>query len=135
MTRPLYLLDTNILTGVLKKDARIVNRLTEVLAADARLILSPVVFYEIRRGLLRRDARQQLGFFEQWIKTLKWDDLQRVDWNAAAEMWASETAQGRPPQDADILIAVQARRLKAILVTANEDHFKPLGIEIENWLD
>ena len=41
MTRPLYLPDTNILTGVLKKDARIVNRPTEVLAADARLILSP----------------------------------------------------------------------------------------------
>ncbi len=53
MTGQAYLLDTNVLTGILKKDARIVNRLTEVLAADAQLILSPVVFYEIQRGLLR----------------------------------------------------------------------------------
>ncbi len=63
MTGQAYLLDTNVLTGILKKDARIVNRLTEVLAADAQLILSPVVFYEIQRGLLRRDAKKQLGFF------------------------------------------------------------------------
>jgi tRNA(fMet)-specific endonuclease VapC len=135
MSRPSYLLDTNILTGILKKDARVVAPLTAALADNARLILSPIVYYEIKRGLLKRDAKRQLNFFEQWVKTLWWEDVLRADWTMAAELWATETAQGRPPQDADILIAAQSRRLKATLVTANIAHFKFLGIWLENWLD
>jgi tRNA(fMet)-specific endonuclease VapC len=96
-------------------------------------MLSPVVYYEIQRGLLRRDARKQLRFFEQLVEALRWDDLQHADWRQAAQLWADEIASGRPPQDADILIAAQAHRLKAILVTANEDHFNHLGLRIENW--
>ena len=134
MTSQAYLLDTNVMTGILKKDARILDRISQALAADAHLILSPVVFYEIKRGLMRRDARRQLGFFEQLIKTLWWNDLQRTDWQRAAELWADETTRGRPPQDADLLIAAQAHRLKAIVVTANEDHFISLGVKIENRL-
>jgi len=75
-----------------------------------------------------------MGFFDRLMKTLVWDDVQRVDWLTAAELWANETALGRPPQDADLLIAAQAHRLKAIVVTANEDHFASLGVKIENWL-
>jgi hypothetical protein len=36
----------------LKKDARILDRISQALAADAHLSLSPVVFYEIKRGLV-----------------------------------------------------------------------------------
>ena len=39
------------------------------LAANANIILSPVVFYEIKRGLLKKDARKQLGFFDQLVTT------------------------------------------------------------------
>jgi tRNA(fMet)-specific endonuclease VapC len=133
MTDQIYLLDTNMITGILKKDARLVDRVTQALSADARLILSPIVYYEIKRGLLRRDAKKQLEFFEQWAETLRWDDLRREDWTLAARLWAVEIGQGRPPQDTDILIAAQAQRLKSILVTANEDHFAHFGLRLENW--
>jgi tRNA(fMet)-specific endonuclease VapC len=133
MTASAYLLDTNVITGILKQDARIVDRVTAALSADARMILSPIVYYEIKRGLLRRDARKQLEFFEQFAQSLHWDDLHRVDRMAAAQLWAGEVAHGRPPQDADILLAAQAQRLKAILVTANERHFAQLGVRLENW--
>ena len=134
MTGATYLLDTNVVTGILKQDARVVDRVTEALTADARLFLSPIVYFEIKRGLLRRDARKQLEFFEQLAQSLHWDDLRRTDWNAAAQLWAGEVTHGRPPQDADILIAAQAQRLKAILVTANEDHFRYHGVRVANWL-
>ena len=133
MTAPTYLLDTNAITGILKRDARVVEHVTAALTADARLFLSPIVYYEVKRGLLRRDARKQLEFFEQLARSLRWDDLQRVDWDTAARLWASEVAHGHPPQDADILIAAQSYRLKAILVIANEHHFAHLGIRVENW--
>jgi tRNA(fMet)-specific endonuclease VapC len=134
MTTAVYLLDTNIVTGILKRDARVVNHVAEALSANARLILSLVVYFEIKRGLLRRDAKNQLAFFEQLAQTLYWDDLHREDWGIAAELWAAEIASGRPPQDADILIAAQVRRLQCILVTNNEDHFAHFGLQIENWL-
>jgi predicted nucleic acid-binding protein len=47
MTRSTYLLDTNAIAAILKRDSRIINRATEALAIDARLILSPVVFYQV----------------------------------------------------------------------------------------
>jgi predicted nucleic acid-binding protein len=87
-----------MITGILKKDARLVDRVTQALSADARLILSPIVYYEIKRGLLRRDAKKQLEFFEQWAETLRWDDLRREDWTLTARLWAVEIGQGRPPQ-------------------------------------
>ncbi len=129
-----YLLDTNMITGILRRDAKVASRLREALSADARIIMSPVVYYEIRRGLLRRDAKKQLGFFEQLAETFPWNDLLRPDWETASEWWASETSHGRTPQDADLLIAAQARRLSAVLVTDNERHFAHLNLTIENWV-
>ncbi len=130
-----YVLDTNIVTGILKKDARIVSRLRQALTANANIILSPVVFYEIKRGLLKKDARKQLGFFEQLATRFQWDDLRRLDWDMAADTWATATRAGHTPSsDADLLIATQARRFNAIVVTENERHFVHLGVQIENWL-
>ncbi|HEY4688808.1 MAG TPA: PIN domain-containing protein [Anaerolineae bacterium] len=129
-----YLLDTHVITGILKRDAKVAGRLRRALDADARIVISPVVYYETRRGLLKRDAKKQLGFFEQLAETFHWDDLLRPDWETASEWWASETGQGRPPQDADLLIAVQARRLTAVLVTDNERHFDHFNLTTENWL-
>jgi len=129
-----YLLDTNVITGILKRDDKVAGRLRQALDADARIVISPVVYYETRRGLLKRDAKKQLGFFERLAGAFQWDDLRRPDWETASEWWASETSQGRPPQDADLLIAAQAHRLNAVLVTNNERHFDHLNLSIENWL-
>lgn len=129
------MLDTNIVTGILKKDARVVSRLRQALTANAAITLSPVVFYEVKRGLLKKDARKQTGFFEQLAGTFHWDDLQRLDWDSAAKIWAEATHIGHSPSsDADLLIATHARRLNAVVVTDNERHFAPLGVQIENWL-
>lgn len=50
-----------------------------------------------------------------------------------AELWAERQRTGRPIADADLLIAVQAERLRAILVTDNEKDFEGLGLRIDNW--
>ncbi len=130
-----YVLDSNIVTGILKKDARVVSRLRQALAANDLIVLSPVVFYEVKRGLLKKDARKQMGFFETIANTFQWNDLQRPDWDMAAQIWATATRVGRSPSsDADLLIATHARRLNAVVVTDNERHFAQLGVQIENWL-
>ena len=128
-----YLLDTNVISLILRRD-RVVERKTEqVLAANALVVLSPVVFYEIERGLLKRDAKKQKEFFENLISKFEWHDIDRIDWEEAAQLWMERENLGRPIDDANLLIAVQAKRSGAILVTDNEKDFDGLGVKVENW--
>jgi|GEM_PF-3568788 len=83
-----YILDTNILTAILKRDPVATVRVNLALQANAEFVMCPVVFYEIRRGLLHKDARKQLGFLLRYVSTYTWDDLKRTDWEQAAELWA-----------------------------------------------
>jgi predicted nucleic acid-binding protein len=48
-------------------------------------------------------------------------------------LWAERAKAGRPIEDADLLIAVQAKRLRAILVTDNEKDFDGFDVMVENW--
>ncbi len=96
--------------------------------------MCPVVFYEVSRGLLHRDAGRKLGFFQDYTANFVWDDFTRADWQRAAHLWANLRQQGRPIADADLLIGAYATRRQAVVVTANQKHFTPLGIQTENWL-
>lgn len=133
MESPTYLIDTNILSGILRKDADTVGRFFQAAIANTRLVLCPVVYYELRRGLMKKGASRQLEGFETLARRLEWIDLARADWERASELWAQRQITGRPMADADLLIAVQAERLGAILVTDNEKDFEGLGLRIENW--
>ena len=133
MNQETYLLDTNIISALLRHDRVVERRLEQALAANATIVLSPLAFYETKRGLLKRDAKRQMDYFERLISNLAWHDIERADWDEAARLWAEREKSGAPIQDADLLIAVLAKRLGAILVTANEKDFKDLGVRIENW--
>jgi predicted nucleic acid-binding protein len=128
-----YLLDTNILSAVIRKEARADQRFRQAVDDDDILLLSVVVFYEIRRGLLKRDARKQMITLEHLANQLAWCDVIQGDWEQAAWMWVERAKIGKPIADADVLIAAQAKRLEAILVTDNEKDFDSLGITVENW--
>jgi len=128
-----YLLDTNIVTAVLKKDPHVTGRLRAELAANAHILISAVVYYEIKRGLLRRDAMRQLAAFEEIVSKLGWLDVDRSHWEAAAALWAECQKAGTPANDADLLLAVQSRQAQVVLVTDDND-FDSLGVSRENWI-
>lgn len=124
--KEVYLLDTNIISLLLRRDPVIERRLEEAFAANATIVLSPIAFYETKRGLLKRDAKKQMAFFERPSPKFVWRDLERQDWEEAARLWAEREKKGQPIEDADLMIAVQAKRLGAILVTDNEKDFEGL---------
>jgi predicted nucleic acid-binding protein len=74
-----------------------------------------------------------MAFFDRLSPKFVWRDLERQDWEEAARLWAEREKAGQPISDADLMIAVQARRLGAILVTDNEKDFDDLGVKVENW--
>jgi len=54
-----YLLDTNIVTAILKQDRRIQGKLQDIRSQRQRLFMSCITDYEIKRGLLAVDATRQ----------------------------------------------------------------------------
>lgn len=128
-----YLLDTNIVSLVLRRNQAVEQKLELVLSANDSVVLSPIVWYELMRGLLTRDAKNQQTFLAGLLLRFDYRDLDREDWQVAARLWAERSRMGRPIADADLLIAVQAKRLSAILVTDNEKDFEGLGVKTENW--
>ncbi len=96
-----YLLDTNILSALLRKEASTLQRFRQAVANDDVLLLSVVVYYEIKRGLLKRDAQKQMATFEHLSNQLAWCDVIQEDWDNAAQMWAERFNVGRPIEDAD----------------------------------
>ncbi len=129
----IFLFDTNIISLLFRRNLEVERRAEVTFASNETVILSPVVLYEAKRGLIRRDAKKQMAFLDRLVSKFTWLDLARADWDEAARLWAERTRTGKPIDDADLLIAVQAKRLGAILVTDNEKDFDGLGVVIENW--
>jgi len=103
------------------------------LQAGAEVLVSPVVYFELRRGLTKRKATRLIAFLDSLIATLIWIEFTRSDWEAAADLWAQTQQAGRPRGDADILIAAQANRRGAIVVTHNVKHFDDISVGVETW--
>lgn len=135
-----YLLDTNIITPLLKRQGdvstRVKEKLQEVLKNNAVIIISPLVYYEHARGLYHAKAGKQLHMLNQFMARCKWCDLDKITWDIGAQLWAKCRAKGTPTGegiDKDVLIAAQAQQHGAIVVTSDERHYQYLGATIEKW--
>ena len=127
-----YVLDTNIISLILREHPAVTARMNAI--SMGNIVLGcPMVWHEVRRGLLARDAKAQMALFENLFATFQWQDYTRDDWSLAAEWWAQRRAAGQPIADADLLIAVFAHNRNAALVTDNEKDFADLGVNVENW--
>lgn len=127
------LIDTNIITFVLRDRDSVLRRLTEALASGAAFVSSDVVDYEIRRYLVLKGAKRQLERYEALSRDWPVVSLTRQDWHAAAKLWAELHRAGRSIEDRDLLIAISALKEQATLVTNNTRHFEGLGVPLVDW--
>jgi predicted nucleic acid-binding protein len=127
------LLDTNIISFVLRERDSVLRRFTEALASDAAFVSSDVVDYEIRRYLVLKGAKRQLERYEALSRDWPAVSVTRQDWHAAAKLWAEIHRAGRSIDDRDLLIAVSALKAEATLVTNNTRHFEGLGVPLGDW--
>ena len=128
-----FVLDTNIVSQVLRRNAAALAHLREAAENDDDLFMCPVVFYELWRGLLYRGADRQLAELNALARALQWVDYDRTMWVEAARLWADQRRRGRTGDDADLLIAAFSRRLRATLVTNNTADFVELDLPIVDW--
>ena len=130
-----YLLDTNVVTQLLKRTPSVVEKYRRALELGEQVYFSAVVYYEIKRGLLHLGAARKLRQLDEEFKdVLDWASVSDATWDRAASLWVECRRQGRPhDDDGDLLIAAQAHLLGAVVVTRNTKDFMDLQISVENW--
>lgn len=134
MSLDFFVLDTNIVTYLLKQDKPVVDKYNELVdRADADFIACPFVWFESKRGLLDRQSVSGLARLQVLFDRFIWQEYAREDWELASELWVAQRARGAMHEDADLLIAAFCINRRATLVTNNERHFDGLDVRLLNW--
>ena len=137
MTR--YLLDTNIISEVVKPapSPSLVAWMAE--QSDDMLHISALTIAEIRRGILEKPAGKRRRDLEAWFagpdgppslfagRILPFDERAALVW---ARLMAEGSTRGRPRSAMDMIIAAIGEVNDCVVVTANERHF--VGLQILN---
>ncbi|HLO87744.1 MAG TPA: type II toxin-antitoxin system VapC family toxin [Nostocaceae cyanobacterium] len=128
------LLDTNILSYFLRGETRVVTKLREYQQFHSYLTFSILTYYEIKSGLLYKDARNLLQKFEILANSSEILLLDVETANIASFIYTDLRQKGLLIPPMDLLIGASAIRHKCILITANVKHFQNiLNLEYENW--
>jgi tRNA(fMet)-specific endonuclease VapC len=129
-----YLLDTNIVSYILKKNVIVDQKFREVRRLKQDVFMSCITYYEVKRGLLAINATRQLAEFNKFCETYKIlliDDLDIIE--LACEIYVDLQSRGFIIQEQDILIAATAIARGLILVSNDSDLLRVQGIKLENW--
>ena len=133
----MILLDTNAVIGLMKgHPASIRPRLNQAVAAGTKVAMSSIVLFELHYGIARSERKTEntsrLNIFLEGPIAIEFFDSE--DAAAAGVVRAALAAHGTPIGPYDVLIAGQALRHKATLVTANTREFKRVkGLKVEDW--
>jgi tRNA(fMet)-specific endonuclease VapC len=130
------LLDTNAAIGIINGDTKILERLRTALRGGDDVAISSIVLSELVYGA-EHGSRRDHGL--QRLDTFLAGPVSVVDFDAEDAVESGRVREelarvGRPIGPYDVLIAAQARRRGATLITANEREFRRVrGLKSENW--
>ncbi len=132
-----YLLDTNACIALINGTPKEVRRrFQRAIAKEATILVSSVVAFELWYGAAksqRREANTQR--LEAFLAgPLEWTLFDEDDAREAGTVRAELEITGKPIGAYDVLIAGQARRRGATLVTSNVREFdRVAGLKCEDW--
>jgi tRNA(fMet)-specific endonuclease VapC len=131
------LLDTNIVIGVLNGRApHLRARLKREILSGAQIGVSTIVLFELRYGVAKSQRRNESEarlqeFFANAVTLVSFEQDDAIH---AAEIRATLERAGTPIGYYDYLIAAQALRLGAILITLNTREFSRVrGLRATDW--
>jgi len=129
-----YVLDTNIISHYLKGNEVVASNIFRTLANGGSVIVAPIAYYEIKRGLLAIEAKKRLSEFEKFCELFGVGKLDNNILDVAAGIYAEQRNMGRMTEDADIFIAAFCRYWNFSLVTNNTKHFERIsGLNLFDW--
>jgi tRNA(fMet)-specific endonuclease VapC len=132
-----YLLDTNACIALINgAEVNVRRRFQRAAAHQSVMLLSSVVAFELWYGVAksqRKDSNTQR--LEAFLAgPLEWTLFDEDDARAAGSVRAELETMGKPVGAYDVLLAGQARRRGATLVTSNTKEFARVkGLKWEDW--
>jgi tRNA(fMet)-specific endonuclease VapC len=129
----LYMLDTNTVSHIIKRQPQAIARLLEVPMHS--VCISAITGGELAFGLAKRPQAVALGEavneFLRRVEVMPWDD-------AVAQTYGTLRAElykvGRPLAALDLQIAAHALHLKATLVSNDRAFAQIGGLAVEDWV-
>lgn len=132
-----YLLDTNAVIALINNNpASMRDRFRRACSAEASIAVSSVVLFELWYGVAKSARRKENAgrlrvFLSGGVEVFAFED---EDAAAAGKLRACLEAAGTPIGPYDLLIAAQAQRYGATLVTANVTEFARVpDLAWEDW--
>jgi tRNA(fMet)-specific endonuclease VapC len=131
----LSILDTDILSAFFRSSPNVVSKVEEHVEEYGYINLSIITYYEIKAGLLYKDAKKQLSRFQEFAKENRIILLTVNAVDIAADFEATLRKKGQQIGHTDVLIAGIAKANELQLITNNTAHFSRIkGLSIDNWL-
>jgi predicted nucleic acid-binding protein len=118
--------------------------LSRCLLSGQRVIIPAIIYYELKRELLRANKALGVSRLEAFASTTpgRYLPLSDVALRLAAELWAKARQQGRPTADVkdldiDVVLAAQALSFgpapfDVVIATSNPKHLSQF-ITAQNW--
>jgi tRNA(fMet)-specific endonuclease VapC len=132
-----HLLDTNAVIALLKNEPPLFRkRLRRTVSKGAEIAVSSIVLYELWYGVARSARRQENAerlrvFLSGGIAVNAFGEEDAI---TAGDLRATLEASGTPIGPYDLLIAAQALRSNATLVTANVSELARVpGLQWQDW--
>ncbi len=135
MNLPIYLLDTNILSAIIKQPVGEAAQHLLLLDVSQRTT-SIIVACELRFGAAKKNSSALTQRVEQLLNVLKIHPLESNADTHYGQIRADLEQRGQLIGQNDLLIAAHALALDAILVTDNIREFSRIpNLKLENWLN
>lgn len=132
-----YLLDTNACVALINGTPKEVRRrFQRAVAKEATVLVSSVVAFELWYGVAKSERREaNTERLEAFLAgPLEWVTFDEDDSREAGRVRAELERAGKPIGAYDVLIAGQARRRRATVVTSNGREFdRVAGLKWEDW--
>jgi len=134
----MFCLDTNIVIGIMNGRAHAAEMRFRQTIGRVPVMVSSVVIFELQYGYAKSDRRARMEallaiFLAPGVEVLPFDPEDAAE---AGDIRAALESKGTPIGPYDLLIAAQARRRGATLVTLNRREFARVpGLSVTDWAE
>lgn len=134
MNTPRYMLDTNVVSDVIRNPHGSAATMIESVG-DTQVAISSIVASELRFGILKRNSERLTFLVENILDRVSILPYEDREASHFAEIRLDLERNGTPIGTTDLFIAAHARSLDVTLVTANIREFGRVpGLKVENWV-
>lgn len=131
-----YVLDTNIVSFYLKGNETVEKNIIRALTNRNNILIAPIAYYEIKRGLLAVNSQRRLKEFDNFCQLFRVGQLDNSVLDTAANIYVEQRRTGFVMEDADIFIAAFCKNQSYALVTNNTKHFIHISdLKLFDWTE